>query len=61
MNPKTDKRQRHGVRREQLGRLSARRRERQEVGIPFVGLMPSPGEAGIFKLVPTRSEKPPVR
>jgi acyl-CoA synthetase (AMP-forming)/AMP-acid ligase II/acetyltransferase-like isoleucine patch superfamily enzyme len=30
----------------------------KKLGIPFVGLMPSPGEAGIFKLVPTRSEKP---
>jgi acyl-CoA synthetase (AMP-forming)/AMP-acid ligase II len=30
----------------------------KKLGIPFVGLMPSPGESGIFKLVPTRSEKP---
>jgi hypothetical protein len=30
----------------------------KKLGIPFVGLMPSPSDAGIFKLVPTRSEKP---
>jgi acyl-coenzyme A synthetase/AMP-(fatty) acid ligase len=30
----------------------------KRLGIPFVGLVPSPSESGIFKLVPTRSETP---
>jgi len=30
----------------------------KRLGIPFVGLLPSPIESGIFKLVPTRSESP---